>query len=272
VHVTRATPDQVIILPRATKLPLVTASVLACAVLGMLFQVYWLALLFAACVCGLFVYAAQTAGQPVDHGPLDIGRGLAVPPHTEVHGPPPWYALIFAIVADAAIFTSLLYAAFYNWLVADGWPPPALADLGVALPLATAAALLVGPAAARAALGANAAAGAPMAWIAVQALGALAALAGFVALIATAIPDPRAHAYAAVSFVVLGYGALHAFIALLFLTSNALRLAAGYIGPRRSLDLRLTRLWQDFAAALGLVALAVVLILPILAPISEARP
>jgi cytochrome c oxidase subunit I+III len=58
----------------------------------------------------------------------------------------------------------------------------------------------------------------------------------------------------------------------LFLTSNALRLAAGYIGPRRSLDLRLTRLWQDFTAALGLVALAVVLILPILAPISEARP
>jgi cytochrome c oxidase subunit I+III len=145
VHVTRATPDQVIILPRATKLPLVTASVLGCAVLAMLFQVYWLAGLFAAVVCGLFVYAAQTAGQPVDHGPLDIGRGLAVPPHTEVHGPPPWYALIFAIVADAAIFTSLLYAAFYNWLVADGWPPPALADLGFALPLATAAALVAAP-------------------------------------------------------------------------------------------------------------------------------
>ena len=58
VHVTSGAPDQLIVLPRATYLPLWTALATAGVVLAFLFKLYWLAL------------AAATRGR----GPLRVGR------------------------------------------------------------------------------------------------------------------------------------------------------------------------------------------------------
>jgi cytochrome c oxidase subunit I+III len=65
---------------------------------------------------------------------------------------------------------------------------------------------------------------------------------------------------------------IHAGIGLLFLLSNVLRLAAGFVSPRRVIDLRLTRLWLDYTTVTGLVALSLVLALPALVAMLEARP
>lgn len=54
--------------------------------------------------------------------------------------------------------------------------------------------------------------------------------------------------------------------------SNLLRLGAGFVSPRRSLDLRLTRLWLDYTVATAAVALGLVLALPLLAAMLGARP
>jgi cytochrome c oxidase subunit I+III len=98
-------------------------------------------------------------------------------------------------------------------------------------------------------------------WLAIQAAALICAGAAL-AVTFLQLPDPRAHAYSAASFVLLAYVALHVFVGLLFLTSTALRLRSGHIAPRRSLDLRLTRLWLDYTLATGLAAIGIVLILP----------
>jgi cytochrome c oxidase subunit I+III len=56
----------------------------------MLFQFYLSALAAALVVAGLFLLAGQSAGLNRDYGPLPVGHGVSVPPHTELAGSPPW--------------------------------------------------------------------------------------------------------------------------------------------------------------------------------------
>jgi cytochrome c oxidase subunit I+III len=51
-----------------------------------------------------------------------------------------------------------------------------------------------------------------------------------------------------------------------------MRLAAGFISPRRLIDLRLTRLWLDYTAVTGAIAIGLVLALPTLVGILGMRP
>jgi cytochrome c oxidase subunit I+III len=60
----------------------------------------------------------------------------------------------------------------------------------------------------------------------------------------------------------LFYVALHAGIGVVFLVSNLLRLGAGFLSPRRRIDMRLTRLWLDYTLWTGAGALGLVLALP----------
>ena len=83
----------------------------------------------------------------------------------------------------------------------------------------------------------------------------------------SALPDPRNHGYGAASFALLAYVCLHLGIAALFVISNAARLQTGFIAPRRDHDLRLTRAWQDFTAASGILATGLVVVLPHLAQV-----
>jgi cytochrome c oxidase subunit I+III len=272
LHVTRATPEQVIILPRNTYLPLVTGTAMCGFVLAFLFGAYWLAAVMFFVVSSLFVYSAQSAGQTVDHGPLPIGRGLAVPPHTEAESPPPWYALILTLVATGTILASLIYGTFYNWLVAPGWPPAELAEPDMILLAGIVIALLAASGFARAATNRLRAGASPARAIGIGLLASGAATVATLSVMLTEIPDPRAHAYAATSFMLLGYLALHAYIGLLFTISNAWRWRAGRLSPKRTLDLRLTRIWQDYVLATGILILALFLALPRLSAISEATP
>src|SRR5262249_41986788 len=116
VHMPWGTPEQVIILPRPTYLPLYTALATAAAVLTMLAGFYALSLAAALLTACLFVLAGQSAGLERDYGPLPVGHGLSLPPHTEVADAPPWWALIFALVADGTLFASLVFGTFYLWI------------------------------------------------------------------------------------------------------------------------------------------------------------
>src|ERR1700751_3023539 len=62
VHVTTGKPEQLIVLPQRTYLPLVTALATAAAVLAFLFKFYLPALVAALVTAGLFVFAARRAG------------------------------------------------------------------------------------------------------------------------------------------------------------------------------------------------------------------
>lgn len=264
-------PEQLIILPKPSFLPLYTALATCAVVLCLLFKVYWLALIFFAVVIGLMLYTAQGAGQRRDHERLNVGRGVSLPPHTEVDGSPPWWALIFALVANGTLFTTLIFGVFYLWLVAPNWPPQEVLQGGLLPALAAIVGLFAMPFATRAALKANAGMKPVYPFFITGFIGAILAITALSYVIAVYLPDPRAHGYAATSFILMGYVILHAGIMCLFLISNALRLKAGYISARRRTDLRLSRLWADYTAVTGLIAIILTLILPIITPLSEVR-
>ena len=143
VQMTSGAPEQLIVLPRPTYLPLITALSTAAAVLAMLFKFYWLALVMALVTAGLFVLWGQNAGHARDYGPLPVGRGLSLPPHTEAAGAPPWWAMIFALAADAALLTSLVFGVLYLWISAPNWPPAVQPETNFPLALASVAALVI---------------------------------------------------------------------------------------------------------------------------------
>jgi cytochrome c oxidase subunit I+III len=131
----------------------------------------------------------------------------------------------------------------------------------------------VSPAAgARGSLRAGSAKGALRGWIGLAAVALLAGIAAIVVLIGGTVPRPREHALGATAVALLGYVALHAGIGLLFLASNLMRVAAGFVSPRRLIDLRLTRLWLDYTAVTGAIAVGLVVALPALVGMLGARP
>jgi cytochrome c oxidase subunit I+III len=262
VDATTGEPDQIVILPRPTYLPLILALSTGVVVLALLFKVYAVSVIAALVTIGLFVWGARHSGLPADHGPLPIGLGLAVPAHPEAATSPALLAMVFTLIADGTLFVSLIFGVLYLWLVAPNWPPAEVIAAGLTLPVLAIAGLLVGPLAARMALAGLRMGGAVTPWLALQALSLLLAGVAVVALILVALPDPRNHGYGAASFALLAYVCLHLGIAALFVLSNALRLRSGFVAPRRDHDLRLTRAWQDFTAASGLIAVGFVLILP----------
>jgi cytochrome c oxidase subunit I+III len=272
VHMTSGVPDQLIVLPRPTYLPLCTALATAAAVLAMLFKFYLLALALALVTAGLFLFSGHRAGLARDYGPMPVGHGVNVPPHTEVAEAPAWLALICTLVADGTLFTSLLFGTFYLWIAAPNWSAAITPEPSRMLALVAVATLAVAAAAARGSLRAVAAGGSPSGWIGLSMLALLAAIAAAVGLIVGVAPHPSEHALGATAAALLGYVVLHAGIGLLFLVSNFLRLGAGFIAPRRVLDLRLTRLWIDYTLVTGIIAMSLVLALPALVTMLGARP
>ena len=271
VHITSGKPEQLIVLPQPTYLPLVTAIATAAVVLAFLFKFYLLAILVTVVIAGLFIYGGQSAGHTRDYGPLPIGRGISVPPHTEVAGTPPWMAMVCTLVADGTLFASLVFGTFYLWLAAPNWPSAVAFNPNRILALGVLAGLVVAAMAARRALRALVTGGKPQGWIALAMLSLVLAIAAVVGLIGGVIPHPREHALGATAAALLSYIAVHAGIGLLFLTSNLLRIRAGMVSALRHTDLRLTRLWLAFTAVTGAIALALVLALPSLVSIMGAQ-
>jgi len=91
-------------------------------------------------------------------------------------------------------------------------------------------------------------------------------------LIGGITPRPAEHAVGATAAALLGFIGIHAGIGLAFLLSNVLRIGAGRISSIRIVDLRLTRLWLDYSAVTGAIAIGLVLALPSLVAMLGARP
>ncbi len=140
------------------------------------------------------------------------------------------------------------------------------------LAVGTCVTLLVAALAARGSLRAVSAGGRAGGWIGLAGLALLAAIATAVWQIAGIVPHPREHALGATAAALTFYVALHAGIGVLFLISNTLRLGAGFISPRRVLDMRLTRLWLDYTLVTGIIAMGLVLALPALVAMLGGRP
>jgi cytochrome c oxidase subunit I+III len=189
-----------------------------------------------------------------------------------VAGSPPWLALVCTLVADGTLFTSLVFGTFYLWLEGANWQTAAPPEPSRLLALGTVAGLVIAAVAARGARTTVAAGGKASGRIGLALLALLAAMAAVAGLIMGVTPHPRAHALGATAAALLGYVFVHAGIGVVFLISNFLRIRAGFVSPRRSTDVRLTRLWLDYTLATGIIAVGLVLALPALVTMLGARP
>jgi cytochrome c oxidase subunit I+III len=241
--------------------PLFTALLTASVFIGVLGEWYWLAILAAVGVLAAGLCWVWTTGDR--HAPLslDVGRGLTLPIQYAAHNAPGWWGLVITLLADASLFASLVFGYFYLWLRSGGWPPEGLSVTDPLLPVAAAVALLASATLMRWALQANhddAGAGRfRLLLIIASALG-VAALVASLGVMLVQMPSPSTHAYASVSMVVLGYAAVHLFLALAINGFVLLRSLHGYASAQRPLEPRIAHAFWQYSVALGVIAIAVV--------------
>lgn len=251
--------DQIILLPRSTFLPLWSALATAAFFVSVLVQIYALAILSAVATVMSLLSWSNASGLTRDFGPMPTGADEKAPPHPESLSSPPWWGAVFTVIADAACFASLFFGALFLWVSAPHWPPPFRLEQGHDLSLVAAMALMAAMWTARRALAANAEGVSHRReqWLVVTACAQLAAIGALTAL-TPLVPAPSQHAYGAVTLALVVYLILQAAVATLFALLAWWRCRRGFISPMRSLDLRIARLWQDYAAATGIATLVLV--------------
>ncbi|MEO3386899.1 cytochrome c oxidase subunit I [Mesorhizobium sp. CAU 1741] len=269
VDMSSGRPLAIVVLPRRTYKPLVSGLLTGCFVLCLLFKFYWLSLLFLAfAIASLLAWSAGT-GLKEDMGDLPIGHGEMAPTHWESDRPPSWWAMALACSADATLYASLLFGALFLWLVAPGWPPETVAGPAIAPVIVAAIAVVLAAMAGRRAVSALQQQVAPKLWLLTAGLAQLVASLAF-GFMAAQVPEPTSHAQQATLFVILAYGGIRAAIGVLLAGFGLWRNHAGYLSARRSLDLRIGRIWHDYSCATGIVGLMAAMLLAYLAGNVEA--
>ena len=257
-------PTEVVILPKPTLMPLFTGLATGAVFLSLLAKLYPLAVVAAVVTVALMLAWTRTTGSRTDLSPLPIGRGASAPPHWQAEAPPSWWAMALALVADGVALSSLLFGALFLWLVAPGWPPPSPAEVSPLLLGAGALGALAAAACGRRAVRRLEAQGSPT-----GALVACLALHGVTTVLLLAaiggIASPTTHAQPATIAAILAFAALHGAGGALLAGYALWRQRAGFLSPRRSLDLRIGRLWHDFSALAIPVCAASALLLALVA-------
>jgi cytochrome c oxidase subunit I+III len=125
----KAEPEQVVILPGNTWVPLVAAVFTGLFFVGVLVKAYGFALLGLALSIVVFIVWVWRGGKYWGAGEMNVGRGKRLPLHfTQVRGPG-WWGTVFALMADGALFGSLVFAFLFLWTVSPAWPPSAMQSL-----------------------------------------------------------------------------------------------------------------------------------------------
>ncbi len=264
VHAITGRPDQIILLPGPSFLPLITAALLAVFFVGFLAGLYWLSAVGALTALGAALRWAWSTGLKKDWPDLDAGCGLQLPLHAQVRDAPGWWGMAAGLLVNGTFFITLLFGYLYLWVVAPAWPPASYISNPPALPLIGAAAVIASMLGMHGAVRSNAAGARPVAGLLLALAGALIATVTLATQITTGVAAPTTHAYAAVTTFLLGYCALHAALTGVMAGFGLLRWQRGFVSRKRSLDLRIIRLWTGYTTVVTLVALGLVYALPAL--------
>ncbi len=258
-------PDQIILLPGPTYIPLITASCLLVFFLSFLLGIYWLSAIGAAASLLAALRWAWAGGLDRDWPDQYAGSGLKLPLHPQVIEAPGWWGMLAGLLCNGTFFITALFGYLYLWAVAPEWPPESFIATGILLPALTVVMALLALMAFHQAVRVNrlGQGGVGTVLLASAALSA-AAVVGCALQISTGLPEPTTHAYAALTTFLLGYCGLHALIAGVLGVYCWLRLRAGYVSALRSLDLRLSRVWAGYTAAVIVIAVTLIQGLPLL--------
>ncbi len=262
VETTTGKPDQIIVLPAPTLLPLYSACATAVFFVAALFKVYGIALAGMAAVAAIFVLWARRVEPRGEFGPLPAGCDTTLPVHHEVAQPPARLAMQLTLIADGTFYACLIFGMLFLWLVAPNWSPQALMQGGW---VEAAVASIAWASSAWCAWKASRPEAVASDWCRPLLLGTAAA--SMIAVAATALLIPRLpsvteHAYAAAGLVLLVYAMFHAVVAVL-LAVHAWWFCRRRPSPRlRRIHVDAAWLWQSFSAVTGVVAVLFLCALP----------
>ncbi len=255
VEITGGRLEQVVRLPSSTFLPLWTAAATGAFFLAVLLKFYVFAVVGFIATVALLLAWTRGWGDQSDRGAIAVGHDAQAPPHTESAGAPSNWAMTLALFGNGTAYASLAFGLLFLWVVAPNWPPPALFQPNALVSVLVAAGCVVAAFAASRSVNRGVLAH-PLRrelWLVVTAVGHCAAFIGLAMLMA-AVPDPTRHAYSAATFVLLAYVALHAALGLVFAGYGIVRSRTGYVSVVRCLDLRIGAQWHRYTAAIGLIA------------------
>ncbi len=223
---------EIIHLPGNTWLPFWVAAAIAVVCVALLASAYPLAALATGVVLVLVLrWSWENGAHPL--AAPDARTAPGDPPlHSRTFDGPGLWGMGVTLLADAALYLSLLFGWFYLWTVAPLWRMPPSPPVG-AWPLFADGVLLTAAAlgfrnTARSLRGGAIAALEHRLW-AVAGLG-LVQSAGLAWLLLAAPLAPRAGAHDAVIAVTLTYVLLHCVLAVVLTALQALRVRRGYVG------------------------------------------
>ncbi|MBZ8138367.1 cytochrome c oxidase subunit I [Rubrivivax gelatinosus] len=250
-------PREVIHLPGNSYLPLVAAALLASVCIALLLKSYVVAATFALGSAGVLLRWSWINGahpQAAAGEAADLPDGLKL--HSRTFDGPGLWGMGLTLLADAALYASLLFAWLYLWTVAPDWQPPAAPPLPAWALGAVTAAFGAGMVLQRLAvrrLRRGEAARLATLMAAAAACGA-AGCAGLIALLAGAPLAPTTNAHDAVIAFTLAFLLLHGAVAALLSLLQAARVRRGYVGAAAPYEPAVVALFWGFTAAAAAAA------------------
>jgi cytochrome c oxidase subunit I+III len=266
VSATYANPQELVRVPGNSWVPLQLAAVLAAVCICLLLRLYPVALLAAVAALVLCLrWAWYSAGHPA-FAPASTSQAPAF--HQTWSGLGLW-GIAVALLADLALYLSLIFGWFYLWTVAPNWQIPASAAVTIGPALLCGAALTL-------------AAGCHM-WMARRlkrneqhpltqnALSRglrLTAVLGAVhsALLAWVFTSgdlhPQGSSHDSALFLVCAYLLLHSCVATLATALQAVRASRGFVSPGAPYEVAVLRLFWLFTLAMYWLTFAAFILLP----------
>jgi cytochrome c oxidase subunit I+III len=262
-----ARPQQIVELPGPTYVPLWAGLCVGLFFVGFLAQLYALSALgIALTLLAVVVWMWDEPDR--SHPPrLPAGLGLELPLAHGRHDSPAWSAFVLTLAVDATFSASIVFGYLFLWSYGPDWPPAeldlpelGLAAVGSALLVAGSVVLGLAEAAIRRGRRLSLALG----LIGGLAIGAVfLTIQGIEAFYAFGF-SPQAHAYAALSYTILGYVAVHVAIAMVLAGVALARLRRGDFAPDRHLGVRLATWCWHYTLVLALVGFPLIYLTPLL--------
>ncbi|MBA4142597.1 MAG: cytochrome c oxidase subunit I [Nitrosospira sp.] len=257
-------PESVIRISKSTWIPLLTALPLALFFFGLLARVYVLTAIGGALVVVAALVWLWTTGHRQAPDIVDAGCGVSLPIQYASPQAPGWWAVCFTIMADAVLYSSLLFAYFFLWTVSDAWPPADHSPGSLAFPLIGIVVLLASSAvvvwAARC--------GREGASVRFRYGQLVALVLGFAFLVLQTLMlldfdmRPQQHAYASLVYTIVGFHLVHIVIAMLMAGFVFFRSWFGYITVSRQLETRVSSIFWHYSVFQWLLGFGVIYLFP----------
>jgi cytochrome c oxidase subunit I+III len=263
-------PREVIHLPGNSWLPLIAGLLVTLMCISLLLKVYVLAAAGALAAAGVLLrWSWENGAHPKAAAgeAQDLPRGLLL--HSRTFDGPGLWGMGVTLLADAALYGSLVFGWLFLWTVAPNWQPPARSPLGTWPLAAVTGALMAGVWLLRQAvrrLRRRVDTGLIARLLLAGVFGLLGCL-GLVALLATAPLEPTRSAHDALIAFTLFYLLLHAGLATVVTALQAWRVHLGYVGAHAPYEPGVAALlWQFTAGATALAWVALALLPLMLGP------